>query len=123
MKDTRIQRISSEVKKVISQIIANDLKNPHISEMTSITEVRVSKDLMYADIYVSIFGSEKKKQETMEALEDSKGYLRNLLGKKLKLRLTPEPRFHLDQSIEIGVKMSQLINETIQADKEKGKNE
>ena len=60
MKDTRIQRISSEVKKVISQIIANDLKNPHISEMTSITEVRVSKDLMYADIY-SVYLVRKRK--------------------------------------------------------------
>lgn len=88
----------------------NELKDPRISKLTSITHVETTGDLRYANIYVSTFGKDSDNHdETIEALNNAKGFIRKELGKHLKLRYTPEPIFKSDDSIKQGVYMSKLI--------------
>lgn len=110
MNNKRINRISEEVKKVVSQLLYNGLKDPRIKEMTSITKVEVTRDLSYAKIYVSVLGDESEKKETIEGLNSAKGYIRKEIGSNIDLRHSPEPVFYLDQSIEQGIYMSKLID-------------
>lgn len=119
MRDTRVARIESELLKLISYVISFKLKDPGVAPMTSVTEVRVSRDLAFADIYVSTYGSDTDIKNTMDALERSKGYIRSVIGREVKLRLTPDVRIHLDESIANGVRMNKVIMDTIRADEEK----
>lgn len=110
MNNKRINRISEEVRKVVSQLLYNGLKDPRIKDMTSITRVEVTRDLSFAKIYVSVLGDETEKKETIEGLNSAKGYIRKEIGAKIDLRYIPEPIFSLDESIEQGIYMSKLID-------------
>lgn len=105
----RANRIAGEIKKIVSLMIMNDLKDPRISSLTSIVEVKVTRDLRYANIFVSVFGNEKQTSETIEALNNSSGFVRREIGRALKLRYTPEPIFENDNSIKNGMYISGLI--------------
>ena len=107
----RIGRISEEVKKIVSGIIRNDLKDPRISSLTSITKVEVTNDLRYAKIYVSVLGSQEEKQNTIKGLQNATGFIRREIGSNINLRYTPEPIFELDTSIEHGMYISKLIKD------------
>lgn len=117
MNNKRIKRISEEVKKVVSQLLYNGLKDPRIKEMTSITNVEVTKDLSYAKVYVSVLGDENEKKETIEGLNSAKGFIRKEISSNIDLRYTPEPIFYLDESIEQGIYMSKLIDEVNKKEK------
>lgn len=111
MSSNRINRISEEVKKVVSSVIMNGLKDPRVSTMTSVTNVEVTKDLRYANIYVSVLGDKKAGEDTIKGLESAKGFIRKEIGSKVNLRITPEPLFFLDTSIEYGIKISKMLND------------
>ena len=111
MNNKRLGRISEEVRKVASEIIASGLKDPRINPMTTVTNVEVTRDLRYAKIYVSVLGDDMEKDETIKGLENAKGFLRREISSKIDLRYTPEPMFFLDESIEKGIYMSKLIEE------------
>lgn len=117
MSSNRLGRISEEIKRVVSSIIRNDLKDPRISSMTSITKVDVTRDLRYAKIYFAVLGSNTEKQNTLKGLESGKGFIRKGIGEKINLRYTPEPLFFLDESIEQGIYISKLINKVTSKDK------
>ena len=119
MDNKRINRISEEVKRVVSGVISNDLKDPRISPLTSITYVEVTRDLRYAKIYVSVLGNEKDKKETLEGLENAKGFIRREIGNRINLRYVPEPIFNLDDSIEQGIYISKLIDKVNREDEKK----
>lgn len=114
----RIHRINEEVKKALSEIIANDLKDPRMPMLTSITSVDVARDLKYADVYFSVLGGEKERADAKAALESASGFIRRELSHKVKLRYTPELRFKSDRSIENGVYMSSLIQKIVKQDEE-----
>lgn len=122
MDNKRINRISEEVKRVVSGVISNDLKDPRISPLTSITYVEVTRDLRYAKIYVSVLGNEKDKKETLEGLENAKGFIRREIGNRINLRYVPEPIFNLDDSIEQGIYISKLIDKVNREDEKKREN-
>lgn len=107
----RVNRLNEEIKKLASNIIRNELRDPRISSMTSIINVDVTRDLRYATIYVSILGNQEEKENTMAGLQKSAGFVRREVGKKIKTRYTPEVIFKLDDSIEKGVYMYHKINE------------
>ncbi|WDV47744.1 30S ribosome-binding factor RbfA [Clostridiaceae bacterium M8S5] len=107
--NSRLGRISEEIKKIISTLIRTQLKDPRIAPMTSIVEVSVTRDMRYAKVYVSVFGSEKERKHTIEALKKASGFMRREIGKKIKLKYIPEIEIHLDKSIENGIYMNQLI--------------
>ena len=115
----RINRISEEVKKEISSIIQNELKDPRLPKMVSVISANVTKDLRFAKIYVSVLGTEEEKKNALAALKSSAGFVRREIGHRMNLRNTPEMQFELDNSIEHGVYLSKLINETVKHDESK----
>ena len=104
-------RINGEVLKELSIIIRQEIKDPRIHMMTSVTDVEVAPDLKTCKAYISVMGSEEDKKNTILGLKSAEGYVRRQLAKRLNLRNTPEIQFKLDQSIEYGVTMSKLIDE------------
>ena len=108
--NNRMGRIDEEYRKELSQIISYDLKNPNVTGMISVTKVKVTTDLKYAKVYVSILNS-KNIKETMEGLKKSSGFIRSELAKRINLRNTPELVFELDESLEYGAKIENIINE------------
>ncbi len=110
MRYSRTNRISEEIRKIVSNIIMNELKDPRVSKLTSITKVETTNDLRYTNIFISVFDDKQKMIETNEALNKAKGFIRKELGKKLNLRYIPEPIFKLDESIKQGIYMSKLID-------------
>lgn len=119
MNRIRINRISEEVKRIVSELLTRGLKDPRISSMSSITKVEVTGDLRYANIYVSVLGDKFVKEETLEGLESAKGFIRKEIGSRMDLRYVPEPIFHLDESIEHGIYISKLIDKVNKIDKDK----
>jgi ribosome-binding factor A len=107
----RIDRINQEIKKELSSLIKNQLKDPRISELMSITDVKVTNDLRYAKVYISVYGENEKQQETIKGLESSAGFLRREVGKNIKLRYTPELLFEVDNSIQYGMHIDSIIKD------------
>ena len=111
----RHERLNQDVKVAISKIIAEEVKNPGVTGMIAVTDVKVTPDLKYAKIYISIFNA-KDKDKCFEALNEAKPFIRSSLAKKVKMRIIPELTFALDNSIEYGAHMDKVINDL----KEKG---
>ncbi|NLN15649.1 MAG: 30S ribosome-binding factor RbfA [Tissierellia bacterium] len=123
MDSKRINRISEEIRKVISDLLIKGLKDPRISPMTTITSVEVTRDLSYANIYISVLGDEFEKDDTLQGLESAKGFIRKEIGRRVDLRHVPEPKFYLDESIERAIYMTELINKVTKEDQERRGNE
>jgi ribosome-binding factor A len=115
----RINRISEEVRKEVSSIIQNELKDPRLPKLVSVISANVTKDLRFAKIYVSVLGTEEEKKNAISALKSAAGFIRREIGHRMQLRFTPEMQFELDNSIEHGVYLSKLINETVKHDESK----
>lgn len=113
----RIMRISEEVKKEVSEIIQNGLRDPRISGMISVTKVSVTNDLRYAKIYVSVLGNDDDRKNVMEGLKNASGFIRKEVGQRIKLRYTPEMIFEVDDSIEYGIKISNILKDISKDDK------
>jgi ribosome-binding factor A len=114
----RTDRISEEMKKEVSAIIQNELKDPRLPKMISVTSAEVTRDLRYAKIFISVLGDETDKKNAILGLKSAAGFIRREIGQRLKLRYTPEILFELDNSIERGVYLNKLINETLQGKQE-----
>ncbi len=104
----RIDRISEEVKKELSAII-RELKDPRISTLVSVVNVSVTKDLKFAKAYISVLGSEKAQKDVIDALKSASGFIRREIGHRINLRATPEFTFILDNSIEYGAHINQVL--------------
>lgn len=107
----RITRISEEVKREISNIIQNELKDPRLPSLVSIIDCQVTKDLGHAKVYVSVMGTEEEKKNAIKALKSAAGFIRRELGHKVQLRATPEIHFELDNSIEHGMYINKLLDD------------
>ncbi len=107
MASNRIRRISEEIKKVVSSMLINGIKDPRITSMISVTDVEVTNDLRYAFVYISTLGGNK--EESLEGLNSARGFIRREVGKEIKLRYIPEIVFKIDDSIERGMYMDELI--------------
>jgi len=105
----RLRRVDEAVRKVLSEGIA-ELKDPRIGFVT-VTAVQVTNDLEHATVWVSIFGTERERERTMQALEGAAGVLQGRINRELHLRRTPHLRFTYDAAVERGVRMSSLIDE------------
>lgn len=108
----RFGRIDEELKKEISNIISYGLKDPNITGLISVTKVKVTTDLKFATVYVSILNAKDTKQ-TMAGLKKSSGFIRTEVAKKVNLRQTPEIIFELDDSMEYGAKIDSILKEVI----------
>lgn len=108
---TRNSRLSEEIKKTISNVIQNELKDPRIPMLTSVTNVDVTKDLKYAKVFISVYGNDEQKAKCIEGLKSSAGFIRKEIGSSIKMRHIPELVFELDNSIEYGLHISKILNE------------
>lgn len=108
----RTDRISEEVKRELSNIIRDDLKDPRLPALISITSVNVTRDLRYAKIYISVLGSEEEKKAALQGLKSAAGFIRREIGHRIQLRYTPEFQFEIDNSIEHGAYITDLIKKT-----------
>ena len=106
----RLGRIEEEYRKELSQIIGYELKNPNVTGLISVTKVKVTNDLKYAKVYVSILNA-KNIKETIAGLKKSAGFIRSELAKRVNLRNTPELIFELDDSLEYGAKIDTILKE------------
>ena len=108
--ENRLNRIDEELRKEISNIISFELKNPEATGLISVTKVKVTPDLKYAKVYVSLLNS-KSEEKTMEALKNSAGFVRSLIAKRINLRITPELVFEKDDSMEYGMKIESILKD------------
>jgi len=108
--ENRLNRINEELRKEISQIISFELKNPDATGLISVTKVKVTPDLKYAKVYISLLNS-KNEEKTIKALKDSAGFIRSLVAKRVNLRITPELVFEKDDSMEYGMKIDSILKD------------
>ena len=105
----RVERVREAIKQETSDIIRK-MKDPRVSFVT-VTDAEVSRDLRHVKIFVSVLGDEEAKKAAMEGLERATGYIHSEIGQRIRLRHTPEILFRLDESIERGARISQLLKE------------
>ena len=104
-------RINGEIRKSLSKVIAEEVHDPRVGMMTSVTDVEVATDLKTCKVYISVLGSDEERASAMEGLRRAEGFLKRRLAQELNLRNTPELRFISDTSLEYGAKMSRMIDE------------
>jgi ribosome-binding factor A len=109
MPTIRQRRVADRIRLELSDWLLRKAKDPRLALVT-ITDVTIDRDLAYAEIYVNAMGAEGRRSEVMDALGHAKGYLRREVGARVRLRRTPELRFHWDPSLEHGERIAQLLD-------------
>ena len=110
MSRIRVGRVGERIKKELSQILQSELKDPRIGFVT-VTGVEVTNDLSQATVYLSVLGSDEQKEETLKALGRGQGFIRSEIGRRIRLRHTPELIFKFDTSIEYGSRIEKLLQQ------------
>ncbi|MBR5060215.1 MAG: 30S ribosome-binding factor RbfA [Clostridia bacterium] len=114
----RTIRIAGEMQRALSEIIQFDMKDPRIPPVTGVTKVKLTKDLQFAKVYVSMFASAEEKKTAVNCLASSEGFIRSMLGKRMIIRQLPRLTFRIDNSAEEGEAMSRRIDEVMRSDAE-----
>ena len=116
-KGHRQGRMGEEIRKIISDLLFKGLKDPRLSAMISITAVEVTSDGSYATVYLSVLGMNSdpekaaaQQQDTLDALNSAKGFIRKEIGRQIKLRHVPDLIFKIDKSLEYGRHIDELIS-------------
>lgn len=110
MRNVRPHRVGEQMKKELSDIFQREIKDPRIGFIT-ITGVDVTGDLQQATVYISVIGDDEQVNETLLGLEKAKGFIRTEVGKRIRLRHTPELFFKFDESIAYGDRIEKLLKE------------
>ena len=111
MNNARMVRVNEEILKEVVEIIRNEIKDPRVSSMTTVTKVDTTNDLKHCKIYVSVLGDDKQKKDAIEGLTSASGFIRKTLASNINLRYTPNLKFVLDESAEYSIRISKLIDE------------
>ena len=111
MAGSRMRRINEVLREVVGAAIANDLSDPRIGFVT-VTSVETSPDLRTAKVFVSVLGSEEEREATLEGLRSSHGVIQSRIAAETRMKRTPTLTFHYDDTIEKGVRISHLLEET-----------
>jgi ribosome-binding factor A len=114
---SRDLKVADFIRDELAQIIQHEMRDPRVGSFVSVNDVRVSKDLSYADIYVSSLqvSSEEERAELVNVLNGAAGFFRSTLAKRHKMRTTPKPRFHYDELIESAPRLEKLIDEALKS--------
>ncbi|MDD3013619.1 MAG: 30S ribosome-binding factor RbfA [Candidatus Gastranaerophilales bacterium] len=107
---SRGERIRKALIKEISDIIQRHVKDPRISGIVSVTDIDLAADYGHAKVYISVYGTDEQKENTMQAIEDSTPYVRKEVGRRIRLRHVPEIEFKRDDSLERGSRITDLID-------------
>jgi ribosome-binding factor A len=113
----RTRKVADFIRDEVALILQRQMRDPRVG-MVSVNEVRVSKDLSFADIYVSsLDDSDRKSRENLIAtLNGAAGWVRTELAHRHSMRTTPKPRFHYDEASERGPRLEKLIEQAVAAD-------
>ena len=106
----REQRLTEEIREQVARMIASDLKDPRLGFVT-VTRVEMTHDLGLARVHVGVLGSEAEREKTMKALGQASGFVRRELGKRLRIRHTPEVEFRYDKGLDATDRVAQLLEE------------
>ena len=106
---TKNRIVSQEVRRELSRLMLDGVKDPRIAPLTTITDVTVAPDLKTAKVYVSVYGDEETKKNTMDGLKNAGPFLRSMLARNLNMRLTPQLFFVLDDSLDYAMKIDNMI--------------
>ncbi len=113
----RTDRVGQQIQKEIAVILMREIKDPRLS-MTTVSAVEVTRDLAYAKVFVTFFNDNADEiKASLEVLAEAEGYIRSLLGKRLRARIMPHLRFVYDSSMSEGVRMSALVDQAVASDK------
>lgn len=105
----RTDRVADSLRKELSVLLMREVRDPRVA-LATISRVQVARDLGHARIWISVLGDETARQQTMEGIEHAKGFLRSQIGRRLKLRVTPELAFELDRGAEYLQDMTELLD-------------
>jgi len=108
MSNQRAARVGEEIRELLAKLLRDEVKDPRIG-FVSIVKVEVAGDLRHAKVFISVLGDENQKKESMKGLTKASGFLRSEIAQVLRLRYTPELHFVLDESIEHGQRIAQLL--------------
>ena len=111
MTSHRKNRVAEEIKKELADIIRNDMKDPRVKGLVSVTHVEVSRDISTAVVYLSSLGGADELKDTIKAFKQASGFIRAELANRLSLRLIPELTFKSDHSIQIGARINELLRQ------------
>ncbi len=107
----RRQRLGDQLQVELALLIQREVRDPRVGFVT-VTEVRMSPDLKYARVYVSIMGEHEHKEESLAALDRARGFLKAQIGKRLRLRYVPELRFTVDETLDHAERIESLLEDT-----------
>lgn len=118
---SRDLRVADFVRDEVSRILQRDMRDPRVGSFVSVNDVKVSKDLSYAEIYVSSLQAEdaQAQAELIGVLNGAAGFFRTELAKRHTMRTTPKPRFHYDELVERGPKLEKLIGQAVSEDQQR----
>ena len=111
----RHERLEQDVKIALSDIIMNEVKEPSVTGLISVTDVKITPDQKYAKVYVSIFGKQNK-NKVVDALKKATGFIKKENEKRVRMRNMPDITFELDNSMEYGEHMDRVIKEVMEKD-------
>jgi ribosome-binding factor A len=118
---SRTDRVGEQYQREIAMIIQREIKDPRLS-MATVSAIEVSRDLAYAKVFVTFFEEDPDKlKQSLKVLNDAAGFIRSLMGKRVRARIMPELRFMHDPSLNEGIRMSRLVDEAIRNDQLKDK--
>jgi ribosome-binding factor A len=113
---SRTDRVGEQYQREIAMIIQREIKDPRLS-MATVSAIEVSRDLAYAKVFVTFFEDDPDKlKQSLKVLNDAAGFIRSLMGKRVRARIMPELRFMHDPSLNEGIRMSRLVDEAIRND-------
>ena len=108
MPSVRGEKINNEIKRELS-VLLREIKDPRVPALISVIKCEVTKDLKFAKVYISVMESEEKKKEALKGLKSATPFLRREISRRLNLRATPELNFVMDNSIEYGSRIMDVI--------------
>jgi len=114
----RAERVSSIIQQELGYLLREQVNDPRLTSLISITKVSTSPDLRLTKVFISTLGNEVNKNEILQGFAAASGFLRKQLANRLKLKHTPELSFHLDDSIERGAEILRLIEQVDSSDTE-----
>jgi len=106
----RAERLAEEIREQVAQMIASDLKDPRLGFVT-VTRVELAHDLGHARVHVGVLGSEAERAKSLQALRQASGFVRRELGKRLRIRHTPEIDFRYDKGLDATDRVARLLEE------------